>query len=679
MRSMNKKKIIIILSVCVALLAIGLGIFFVLTRQDENTTLTVLDKQWIENNKNEVIDLSIPSNVPVFSINGEGVIFEFIDSIEKDTGLEFNKLSYEIGDKPTSDYSFMLVDKVGKKDIVVYEDNYAIVGKKNVKYTSLKEIEKMTLGVLSDDLEEVSYYLKDNGNLAFKPYDDVDKLLDALNGSVDGVVLPKTVYLKQIIENDDLNINYNITEMKQTLVLRLGKTKKLNSIIKKYYSKWNENNFDDTFNKSFSDNYFTFSEIYEQEQTKFTSKRYKYGFVTQVPYDKIVNENLVGINKEVIKSFSNIADVEISFKEYKNYTSLIADFNEGNIDLFFNISAKSDFKVDFENTVSVYDEKAVVLVKNKNKLVVNSLSSLKDYTVKTIKGSLINKSVEDYDIKTKSYTTFNDLEKSLKSNDVIVLDYNTYLIYRGTSLKKYIPAYVYDVNETYSFVLRDVKANEVFNSYFNFYLSFINEDEYVNRLDESDFKVVVSNRFIKNSLIAIAILALATIIFKVVKALKPKRKIDNISREDKLRYIDMLTSLKNRNYLNDYMEKWASSEIYPQAIIIADLNNIAYINDNYGHEEGDKVIKCAANILINTQMENTEIIRTNGNEFLIYLVEYDEKQVLTYIRKLNKEFKDLEHGFGAAIGYSMINDGIKTIDDAINEATLDMRNNKEEL
>ena len=32
-----------------------------------------------------------------------------------------------------------------------------------------------------------------------------------------------------------------------------------------------------------------------------------------------------------------------------------------------------------------------------------------------------------------------------------------------------------------------------------------------------------------------------------------------------------------------------------------------------------------------------------------------------------------------AIGYSIITDGIKTIDDAINEATLDMRNNKEEL
>ena len=60
------------------------------------------------------------------------------------------------------------------------------------------------------------------------------------------------------------------------------------------------------------------------------------------------------------------------------------------------------------------------------------------------------------------------------------------------------------------------------------------------------------------------------------------------------------------------------------------------------------------------------------------MVEYEEKQVVSYIRKLNKEFKELSHGFGAAIGYSMIQDGIKTIDDAINEATLDMRSNKEE-
>ena len=60
------------------------------------------------------------------------------------------------------------------------------------------------------------------------------------------------------------------------------------------------------------------------------------------------------------------------------------------------------------------------------------------------------------------------------------------------------------------------------------------------------------------------------------------------------------------------------------------------------------------------------------------MVEYDEKQVITYIKKLNREFKNLKYGFGAAIGYSMIVDGTKTVDDAVNEATADMRNIKEE-
>jgi diguanylate cyclase (GGDEF)-like protein len=109
-----------------------------------------------------------------------------------------------------------------------------------------------------------------------------------------------------------------------------------------------------------------------------------------------------------------------------------------------------------------------------------------------------------------------------------------------------------------------------------------------------------------------------------------------------------------------------------------DLNNVSYINDNYGHQEGDVVIAKAANILIKNQIINTEIMRTNGNEFMIYMVGYQERSVIAYIRKLTKEFKNLDHNFGAAIGYSMIKDQIKTIDDAINEATIAMKENKEE-
>ena len=165
---------------------------------------------------------------------------------------------------------------------------------------------------------------------------------------------------------------------------------------------------------------------------------------------------------------------------------------------------------------------------------------------------------------------------------------------------------------------------------------------------------------------------------KIFAAIKIRRKI-KMSKEDKMKYTDQLTSLKNRNYLNSKIEEWDESEVYPQSVIIVDLNNVSYINDNYGREEGDKVIKEAANILMQCQLENSEIIRTDGNEFLIFLVGYTEKQVISYLRKLTKEFKNLSHGFGAASGYSIITDAIKTFDDAVNEAVLDMKNNKEDI
>ena len=73
------------------------------------------------------------------------------------------------------------------------------------------------------------------------------------------------------------------------------------------------------------------------------------------------------------------------------------------------------------------------------------------------------------------------------------------------------------------------------------------------------------------------------------------------------------------------MSEWEDCNVYPQAIVMVDLNNVKYVNDNYGHSEGDNLIIKAAALLVNTQLENSEIIRTDGNEFLIYLIGYIER------------------------------------------------------
>jgi diguanylate cyclase (GGDEF)-like protein len=150
-----------------------------------------------------------------------------------------------------------------------------------------------------------------------------------------------------------------------------------------------------------------------------------------------------------------------------------------------------------------------------------------------------------------------------------------------------------------------------------------------------------------------------------------------VKKEDRLKYIDLLTSLKNRNYYNEKINVWNKNTIYPQTTIVLDINRVKELNDSYGHEEGDKQIQAVANILIKTQIDNSEIMRTDGNEFLVYLVGYSEKQIVTYMKKLVKEFKKLPYDSGVAMGFSMILDDTKLIEDAFNEASIQMRDNKE--
>ena len=48
------KKIIGIIVTAIILLGLGGGIFYFLTKEDSDSTLTILEKQWIEDNKNTI-------------------------------------------------------------------------------------------------------------------------------------------------------------------------------------------------------------------------------------------------------------------------------------------------------------------------------------------------------------------------------------------------------------------------------------------------------------------------------------------------------------------------------------------------------------------------------------------------------------------------------------------------
>lgn len=679
---MTKKQVIITSITLIVILILGWVFYYFFLNQDEKSTLTIVEKKWIEKNKNNIVDIGIINNIPIFNYDGEGVFFEFIKKIEKDTGLEFNEISYDLGSTETPDYAFKIKEKADDNDISIYEDNYAIVSKNKVVYNDLEDIPAMTIGVTKNNLENINFYLYDNKNIQYKVFDNETSLFNEINSnnsSVQAIVVPKTIYLNYINKNK-LNINYNITDAKLNFVLSLGNEKKLNTIIRKYYKKWYKDEYKEQYNKYFLSNYFNFNNIYEDKVAKFRSKQYNYGFISYAPFSTSVDGKLVGISNEYMSQFASLANIEIKYKEYKSLHDLIKDFNENKIDLFFNTSSQNKFDMDVYNTISAVDENISIVTHENNDIIIKSLSSLKDKEVYVIAGSQAVSHLKGYGIVTREVNNFDNILDKLNEDSIIAIDTKAFDIYRHNKLDKFKIAYSFSLKNNYSYAIRDIKDNEVFSKFFNFYISFVDGKKIENNITYDMYVPKVKNHLLQYLLGFVigcgVVVAGITIIVK--KPFKKNRK-SIISKENKIKYIDMLTSLKNRNYLNSAIEKWDESEIYPQTIMIIDLNNIAYINDNYGHEEGDNVIKQAANILITTQVENSEIMRTNGNEFLVYMVNYDEKQVITYIRKLTKEFKELSHGFGAAIGYSMITDGLKTIDDAINEATLDMKSNKEEI
>ena len=81
------------------------------------------------------------------------------------------------------------------------------------------------------------------------------------------------------------------------------------------------------------------------------------------------------------------------------------------------------------------------------------------------------------------------------------------------------------------------------------------------------------------------------------------------------------------------------------------LNQLKEVNDTLGREAGDEIIKKVASVLINNQLENTDIIRSGGDEFLIYLVGYDEKYVMDYAKKITKLMKNIPNSLGCEYGF----------------------------
>ena len=87
------KKSAIITIIIIAIIFICCGIYFFLHYTADENSLTVVEKKWLTDNINKVIDVNVYNDIPVYGYNGEGIIFDFLDYFSKENDINFNKIT----------------------------------------------------------------------------------------------------------------------------------------------------------------------------------------------------------------------------------------------------------------------------------------------------------------------------------------------------------------------------------------------------------------------------------------------------------------------------------------------------------------------------------------------------------------------------------------------------------
>ncbi|MCE2927972.1 MAG: PleD family two-component system response regulator [Rickettsiales bacterium] len=102
---------------------------------------------------------------------------------------------------------------------------------------------------------------------------------------------------------------------------------------------------------------------------------------------------------------------------------------------------------------------------------------------------------------------------------------------------------------------------------------------------------------------------------------------------------DALTGLYNRHYLNAHLENMVKQSLKNGknlALMIMDMDHFKSVNDTYGHDAGDLVLKQLAQIIIQLSRSTDLAARFGGEEFVILMPETDPQAALGAAKRLRE-------------------------------------------
>ncbi len=150
--------------------------------------------------------------------------------------------------------------------------------------------------------------------------------------------------------------------------------------------------------------------------------------------------------------------------------------------------------------------------------------------------------------------------------------------------------------------------------------------------------------------------------------------------------IDQLTGLYNRHgflTLANHHIGLSNRKGTKLLLLYCDLDYLKYINDNFGHNEGDLVLKETGRILRETFRDSDVISRFGGDEFVVLVIDVKEEEKNMILERLQRNIdshnKIMKRDYAISIstGAVLYNKDIhKDISDILNQADKKMYRNK---
>ena len=145
---------------------------------------------------------------------------------------------------------------------------------------------------------------------------------------------------------------------------------------------------------------------------------------------------------------------------------------------------------------------------------------------------------------------------------------------------------------------------------------------------------------------------------------------------------DALTGVYHKHYFEERMRAMDRSEVVPVAVINVNINDWKFVNDNFGDEESDRLIKTIADILKQEKKPDYEIGRVDGDVFIVLIPMAEDGEAEEYCRRVQEaclHYEDRILAPSAACGLVYKTNVEELLQDKLPDAEYEMFNNKFEI